>query len=409
MTSPFGPPRDLFASVLREHTHNLPYHQAVRLADLAGGRHVLVTNDWTFDLERYAIAGHAELTATLEVAPLDELDFRGLERGTRVRREVGWFSIVWQSHRLHVLRTTHREGGCGQENHFVVADDPDVARRFHEAVCRFASDVPRVVWVYARGCWSRSSDLYEAIHAASFDDLVLAPHLERTLVRDFRSFLAAKDLYARYRTPHRRGALFVGPPGNGKTHAIRALLKEIALPILYVKSLKVRSSTENDSIAEVFDEARDRAPCVLVLEDLDALVTDETRSVFLNELDGFARNDGVVTIATTNHPERLDPALLERPSRFDRKYLFDVPSAEERRRYLARWRARVDDEARPTEEVIARIAERTQGFSFAYLQELTLASMMRWVEIAADGHGRQPMDGVLTEQLDALAREMSLR
>ncbi len=176
-------------------------------------------------------------------------------------------------------------------------------------------------------------------------------------------------------------------------------------PILYVKSLKVRGESDNDSIARVFDEARDKAPCVLVLEDLDALVTGETRSVFLNELDGIARNEGVITIATTNHPERLDPALLERPSRFDRKYLFDVPAVEQRLRYLLRWRDRVESDARPSDAVIERVSQRTEGFSFAYLQELTLASLMRWVEMLEEGKPGPSMDDVLEEQLDALARE----
>lgn len=53
---------------------------------------------------------------------------------------------------------------------------------------------------------------------------------------------------------------------------------------------------------------------LLILEDLDSLLTDQNRSFFLNELDGFAANEGIVTIASTNHPERLDPAISNRPS-----------------------------------------------------------------------------------------------
>jgi ATP-dependent 26S proteasome regulatory subunit len=61
------------------------------------------------------------------------------------------------------------------------------------------------------------------------------------------------------------------------------------------------------------------------------------RTNFLNELDGFAANIGIVTLATTNHPERLDPAILDRPSRFDRKYPFDLPEQPERHAYIVMW------------------------------------------------------------------------
>ena len=69
----------------------------------------------------------------------------------------------------------------------------------------------------------------------------------------------------------------------------------------------------------VFEKARQMAPCVLILEDLDSLINDSNRSFFLNQLDGLQSNDGLLLIGTTNHFDRLDPALNSRPSRFDRK------------------------------------------------------------------------------------------
>src|SRR5581483_5198304 len=93
-------------------------------------------------------------------------------------------------------------------------------------------------------------------------------------------------------------------------------------------------ATDEDNIHKVFDRARKSAPCLLVLEDLDSLLTTHNRSFFLNELDGFAANAGIVTLATTNHPERLDPSILDRPSRFDRKYPFEIPEQDERLAYI---------------------------------------------------------------------------
>lgn len=87
---------------------------------------------------------------------------------------------------------------------------------------------------------------------------------------------------------------------------------------LYVKSFQHYAGDEV-AMAAVFDKARQLSPCVIVLEDLDALINDRNRSFFLNQLDGLQGNDGLLVIGTTNHFERLDPGLSTRPSRFDRK------------------------------------------------------------------------------------------
>ena len=76
---------------------------------------------------------------------------------------------------------------------------------------------------------------------------------------------------------------------------------------------------EEYAMMEVFWKARAESPCILILEDLDSLINDKNRSFFLNQLDGLENNDGLLVIGTTNHFERLDPAITKRPSRFDRK------------------------------------------------------------------------------------------
>lgn len=137
-------------------------------------------------------------------------------------------------------------------------------------------------------------------------------------------------------------------------------------------------------------------------EDIDALLVDGTRSYFLNELDGFAANTGVITLATTNHPERLDPSILERPSRFDRKYHFALPTTPTRARYIATWNERLAPALRLTEDGCAQISERTDGFSFAYIQEVFVSSMMRWMN-------RRDPSGLLAvalEQLELLRAQM---
>jgi AAA+ superfamily predicted ATPase len=134
-----------------------------------------------------------------------------------------------------------------------------------------------------------------------------------------------------------------------------------------------------------------------------SLITPHNRSYFLNEFDGFAENDGILTLATTNHPERLDPAILDRPSRFDRKHPFDLPAVEERSAYIELWNATLRPALRLSEEGVTQVAERTDGFSFAYLKELFLSAMMRWISSARG----EAMDGVMLEQVEVLRGHMA--
>src|SRR5438132_8706653 len=150
-------------------------------------------------------------------------------------------------------------------------------------------------------------------------------------------------------------------------------------PCLYVKSFKAPHGADQFNIHQVFDRARKTAPCILVLEDLESQLTPQNRSFFLNELDGFAANIGIVTLATTNHPERLDPAILERPSRFDRKYPFGLPEQAERKAYIALWNEALKPTLRLSKEEMEKITAATEGFSFAYLKELFLSSKMCWI------------------------------
>ncbi|MEK6323525.1 MAG: ATP-binding protein [Acidobacteriota bacterium] len=153
----------------------------------------------------------------------------------------------------------------------------------------------------------------------------------------------------------------------------------------------------------VFTRARKTTPSIVVLEDLDSLIDNENKAFFLNELDGFAENDGVVVLATTNHPEKLDAAILDRPSRFDRKYYFNLPAPPERLTYIASWNKSLEVDLRLSEHALPKLVEATGGFSFAYLKELFLSSMMQWV--AERGTGR--MDAVMLNRATVLREQMN--
>lgn len=110
----------------------------------------------------------------------------------------------------------------------------------------------------------------------------------------------------------------------------------------------------------------------------------------------------IVTLATTNHPERLDPSILDRPSRFDRKYPFDLPALEERTAYITMWNVKLQEEMRISDATVLQLSEATGGFSFAYLKELFLSTMMRWIARPQSG----TMEQILINQVAVLREQM---
>ena len=134
------------------------------------------------------------------------------------------------------------------------------------------------------------------------------------------------------------------------------------------------------------------------------------RSYFLNEVDGLTANDGVLMLGSTNHLDRLDPGISKRPSRFDRKFEFGKPDLEGRTRYCEFWRRKLTgeesgsrvlqgrgDESRAAdveiefpERLCKEIAGITDGFSFAYMQEAFVASLLA---IAAEEDGLENQGG----------------
>ncbi len=371
--------------------------------ELNPGKYVLDGVQAPFDLDDYATeSGRCTLKlATDQHAQMATSWRRG--HGLHTSPVNAVYEVSWQGHALRVVVAAWREGYNHQSYSLVVADEEATARKFATEVCAFCNDPRKAVLRFTAGCFSHDHELWRVIADSSFDDLVLASDLKERIIEDFTSFLGARTEYERYGVPHKRGVLLVGPPGNGKTHCLRALIKLLAVPCIYVTSLKHKYSTEDESIDMVFRRAKEITPCVLVFEDLDAMIHDKNRSFFLNKLDGLATASGLVTLATTNHPDRLDPAIVERPSRFDRKYHFELPSSAERARYLGMWNARVDQAMRIEDAVLAELVDDTYDFSFAYLKELWLSAMVRWV------HERTPgeMRAHLRAQLRALREQMT--
>ncbi|CAN5155230.1 hypothetical protein BH11MYX1_BH11MYX1_55360 [soil metagenome] len=390
--------REMFDKALR---HPAPsYALGAQLAELFPDRH-LIEGVRKLDLRSFAQAGKCKVAFRDDIYNQRDA-YWAEEHGVYRIPEVVWQVVEWETAAFDVL-TLRWEGPMHDaERHYVLATDRERGEAFYAAVNRWNHELRDEVLVFTDGCFAKDPKLFESIKRASFDQLVLEGSFKAQLREDFKHFLGARALYEESNVPWRRGALFIGPPGNGKTLCVKALIRELALPCLYIQSLEAQYNTPQRSIETIFKRARTQAPCILVLEDIDALLTPGTRSLFLNELDGFAQNAGVITLATTNHPERLDPSIVERPSRFDRKYHFMLPSAETRMDYVRSWNDRLRTHLQLTEEGQAKITELTEGFSFAYIQEVFVSTTMHWMT-----KRDQPVIAIAEEQIATLREQMT--
>src|SRR5579883_3314208 len=240
--------------------------QCLRAAFPAKG--IVESTSCAFDPEEYAEAALCTMTPKPRVHSQRLTDWVGLELPHRETYENSWFDVTWEGQELDLVILTWRGAdGCTTTQRFVLAEDHATALRFFLAVCTWTTEVRGEVLVFEGGGWHKSAALYAAIRGATFDNLVLEPALKRELSSDFAQFFASRALYETYGVPWKRGVLLLGPPGNGKTHTVKALVNALGQPCLYVKSFRAQYQTDHDCIRRVFERARKTVPCILVLED----------------------------------------------------------------------------------------------------------------------------------------------
>jgi AAA+ superfamily predicted ATPase len=391
----------LIAEALAQPKDAVMYRLSERLRAAFPDWYVLESEEKAFDVPRFASVDNCSLST--RPGPHSEFDTRHWAAHATFYRlpHNAWQSLSWEGIEFELVTVGIQGHYCREVRRYLVAPDRETAERFFLTVCEWNMEVRGEVLVYHDG-WDRDEDLLAAIEGSTLDNLVLEGGLKERVRADVEGFFRARETYEKYGIPWKRGVLFLGPPGNGKTHMIKALVNLLEIPALYVRSFERERGTDQSAMQEVFQRARKSAPCLLILEDLDALLNDENRSFFLNELDGFAANTGVMVIGTTNHPERLDPAILERPSRFDRKVTFHLPSEEGREAFLRQFRETLEPALRLTDEDLDEVVGLTDDFSYAYLKELYLSAMMAWIAV----EGARPVGEVMREQIDVLRGQM---
>lgn len=185
------------------------------------------------------------------------------------------------------------------------------------------------------------------------------------IIKEIDHFWTLEDKFTKLGFLHRRGYMFWGIAGGGKT----CLVQQICKNILDKQGLVILCETYPQTIQEALRQLRqvekDRK-VVCCFEDIDTLITKYGEEDVLSLLDGEAQIDKVLNIATTNYPEKLDKRIISRPRRFDRVIEIDLPNDETRKLYFKKKLSVDDDE-------IEKWVNLTKNFTFAAMSELVIS------------------------------------
>ncbi|MGI9124547.1 MAG: AAA family ATPase, partial [Mycobacterium sp.] len=244
---------------------------------------------------------------------------------------------------------------------------------------------------------SRSNTEEVAVGSITLEDVGDMVTTKQALTEAVLWPLQHPDTFARLGVDPPRGVLLYGPPGCGKTFVVRALASSGRLSVHAVKGAELMDKwvgSSEKAVRELFRRARDSAPSLVFLDEVDALaprrgqsfdsgVTDRVVAALLTELDGIEPMRDVVVLGATNRPELIDPALL-RPGRLERLVFVEPPDADARYEIL-----KTAGKSVPlSEEVdLKTLAGELDGYSaadcVALLREAALTAMRRSIDAAA--------------------------
>lgn len=229
---------------------------------------------------------------------------------------------------------------------------------------------------------SRAKLYVETDVKTSFEDVAGVDESKEEL-REVVQFLKNPAEYERLGARMPKGILLIGPPGTGKTLLAKAVAGEAQVPFFSISGsefVELFVGVGAARVRDLFEQARQKAPCIIFIDELDALgkvrspgiisgghdEKEQTLNQLLAELDGFDTKSGVIILAATNRPEVLDPALL-RSGRFDRQVLVDKPDKKGREQILKVHIKKITIQSNMN---IDSIAALTSGFTGADLANL---------------------------------------
>ncbi|NOU85599.1 AAA family ATPase [Paenibacillus sp. LMG 31460] len=264
-----------------------------------------------------------------------------------------------------------RVNGVGEEDFVFAVDDASLLRFLEHARQRRRDLDRRQVTVFTDGPHGMEKELAPITRMVDRTEVIMKDEVKTDIYRSIDQFFAEdRAFFKEYELPYKRGILLYGKPGNGKTTLVKSIAGSVKAPVAY---WQITENTGSESIQEVFQAAANMAPMILVIEDIDAM-PQRARSYFLNILDGATSKEGIFLIGTTNYPEQIDPALMNRAGRFDRAYEIKLPDLELRQIYLEQ----KGIGKLLSEEMIRVTAKQTEGFTFAQLNELYVSAALQW-------------------------------
>ncbi|HTQ16853.1 AAA family ATPase [Mycobacterium sp.] len=243
---------------------------------------------------------------------------------------------------------------------------------------------------------SRSASEEVSVGSVTLDDVGDMAEAKQSLTEAVLWPLQHPDTFARLGVDPPRGVLLYGPPGCGKTFLVRALASTGQLSVHAVKGSELMDKwvgSSEKAVRELFRRARDSAPSLVFLDEVDALaprrgqsfdsgVTDRVVAALLTELDGIDPLRDVVVLGATNRPDLIDPALL-RPGRLERLVFVEPPDADARREILrtAGKSIPLSDDV-DLDEVAAELDGYSAADCVALLREAALTAMRRSIDAA---------------------------
>lgn len=209
------------------------------------------------------------------------------------------------------------------------------------------------------------------------EDLIKFPdHNSDLVIKEISNFWEKGAEFEEKGIPFKRGILMWGPPGSGKTCTLQILMKDL---IERRKGVCIRFGDPDlfiDGI-RIFRKHQPDTPVIVIMEDLDSIFERYNESDLLNLLDGVEKIHKIVFLATTNYPEKLGARVVNRPSRFDKRFKIGYPSEESRKLYLKSLFAKPSSGKKITKSAKAKIIDKwvkdSDKFTFAHLKELFVA------------------------------------
>ena len=189
------------------------------------------------------------------------------------------------------------------------------------------------------------------------------------VVSEIQKFWDRESFFKQYEITYKRGIMLFGPPGSGKSCTVQLIMQDVVRrhgvviefgePNLFIDGMRVLRQVQPDT------------PVVVIMEDIDSILENYSESEVLNILDGVNEMHKVVFLATTNYPNKLGHRVMNRPSRFDKRFRIGFPSKESRRIYLQHLIGK--DNISKLNIDINKWVNDSDEFSVAHLKELFVA------------------------------------